>query len=116
MHAAPATHCKPVLRPQLVNDVHRLLNDIAVDWNDIGRELGVDWEYREELRREPGLTNAYKLESVLHKWAQSECSDVNWDTIIDVLERCQKNNVLRSVKDYLLNNSEAVRKYAWTGK
>ncbi len=116
MYAAPAKHCKPVLRPQLVNDVHCLLNEISVDWTDIARALGVDWNYREELRREAGLTNAYKLESVLHKWAQSECSVVNWDTILEVLERLEKNNVLRSVKDYLLTNSEAVQKYAWTEK
>ncbi len=110
MYAAPPKHS------QLVNDVHRLLNYISVDWNDIGRELKVNWNYREELRKEAGLTNAYKLESVLQKWAQSECSVVNWDTIMQVLERLQRREVLRSVKDYLLTNSEAVQKYAWTEK
>ena len=93
-----------------------MLNCISVNWADIGRELGVDWNYREELKREPGLTSAYKLESVLYKWSQSECSDVNWDTIVKVLKRLEYKNVLRSVKEYLLNDPEAVQKYSWTEK
>ena len=76
----------------------------------------MDWNYREELRKEPGLTSAYKLESVLYKWSQSECSDVNWGTIVKVLEKLQQMQVLRSVKYYLLNDPEAVRKYFWTEK
>lgn len=89
-----------------------MLNCISVNWADIGRELGVDWNYREELRRESGLTSAYKLESVLYKWSQSESSAVNWDTIMKVLERLSQREVLRSVKYYLLNDPEAVRKYS----
>ena len=116
--AVPTNHYssrpRPVSKQQLVSDVHRMLNCISVNWADIGRELGVDWNYREELRREPGLTSAYKLESVLNKWFLSECSVVNWDTIMKVLERLQQRQVLRSVKEYLLNDPKAVRRYSWT--
>ena len=105
---------RPVLKEHLANDVHRQLNCISVDWFDIGRELGVEFNYREELKRDPELTNPSRLEYVLHKWSQSECSDVNWDTIIEVLEKLQQRKVLKAVKHYLLNDLEAVRKYSWT--
>ena len=92
-----------------------MLNCLSVDWDKIGRELKVDRKYREELRGKPEESD-YKLESVLCKWSESESSDVNWDTIMKVLERLQQKRVMRLVKEYLLNDPEAVRKYSWTEK
>ena len=74
------------------------------------------FNYREELKKDSGLENPSRLEYVLHKWSLSECSDVNWDTIMKVLERLEYKEVLRSVKHYLLNDPAAVRKYSWTEK
>ena len=95
-------------RKYLVSDVHRQLNCISLKWDEIARELGVDWNYREELRGKPEESD-YKLESVLYKWSQSESSAVNWDTIMKVLERLSQREVLKSVKKYLLNDPEAVQ-------
>ena len=113
--AAPTKHYRPELRKTLVYDVHCMLNGISVDWDKIGRELKVDRNYREELRGKHDDSD-YKLESVLYKWSESECSVVNWDTIIEVLEKLQLMSVLTSVKEYLLNDPEAVRKYSWIEK
>ena len=111
--AVPTNHYRS--RKYLVNDVHRQLNRISVKWDDIARELRLDWNTREELRGKPEWTCDYKLESVLYKWSQSsESSEVNWDTIMKVLERLSQREILKSVKKYLLNDPEAVQKYSWT--
>ena len=106
-----------MLRKHLVNDVHRQLICISVDWDDVGRELGVELNYRDELRRDIGLKNPSRLEFVLHEWSQSSKSSVvNWDTIIEVLKSLRQRQVLRSVKHYLLYDPEAVQRYSWTEK
>ncbi len=48
----------------LLNDVYSLLKHRAHHWNDIGRELGLSFIYREEMKREGVMTlDAEKLES-----------------------------------------------------
>ena len=92
----------PYNRPKPeVRVVYQPLKHISGEWYAIGRELEVDWNYREELKRDTGLTNNDRLEAVLHKWSQSECSSVTWDTIIEMLEGIDRRNVVRTVKDYL---------------
>ena len=113
--AAPTKHYRPEMRKKLVKDVHCMLSCISVKWDNIGQGLDVDWNYREELRGKPEKSD-YKLESVLYKWSESECSVVHWDTIIEVLEKLQLMSVQTSVKRYLLNDPEAVQKYSWTEK
>ena len=96
-----------------VADAYRFLKRSSVEWNSFGRELGVDWDFREGLRKEEGPSNADKLERVLVKWSQSHCSEVSWDTIIEMLEELDFVDMAKDVKDYLLNNPKGVRKYGW---
>ena len=94
-----------------VADAYRLLKRRSVEWDSFGRELGVDWDFREGLRKEGGTTsNNNKLERVLVKWSQSHCSEVSWDTIIEMLEELEFVDMAKDVKDYLLNNPKGVRK------
>ena len=106
-------HRRPVSKVD-VADVYRLLKRRSVEWDSFGRELRVDWDFREGLRQEGGTTsNNNKLERVLVKWSQSHCSEVSWDTIIKMLEELEFVDMAKDVKDYLLNNPEGVRKYGW---
>ena len=94
-----------------VADAYRFLKRRSVEWDSFGRELGVDWDFREGLRQEGGTTsNNNKLERVLVKWSQSHCSEVSWDTIIEMLEELEFVDMAKEVKDYLLNNPKGVRK------
>ena len=97
-----------------VADAHRLLKNKTTEWDSFGRELGIDLDFREGLRKE-GCTssNDNKLERVLAKWSESHCSEVSWNTIIDMLEELKFVDMAKDVKDYLLNNPDGVRKYGW---
>ena len=72
--------CSPSLK-----DVYDLLRVRASKWEEIGIELGVDGDYRDQLRGEGIMSSdCSKLDRVLRKWAESECSPVTWDTVVGV--------------------------------
>ena len=86
--------------------VYNLLRDRAYQWNRIGRELGLPYGYREELKREivqtlVQTTDEDKLESVIMKWEQSQCSDVTWSNVIKVFKILQFNDLIEPTKDIL---------------
>ena len=79
------------------------MKSISCDWNAIGRELGLNNTIRKSLTK-TGLqqTDEDKLEDVLDKWIESQCSDVTWDHLIHVLEeRLKKRQLADVVKRYL---------------
>ena len=70
--------CSPSLK-----DVYDLLRVRASKWEEIGIELGVGVDYRDQLR-EIKSSDCSKLDRVLRKWAESECSPVTWGTVVGV--------------------------------
>ena len=72
--------CYPSLK-----DVYDLLRVRASKWEEIGIELGVGGDYQDQLRGEGIMSSNYsKLDRVLRKWAESECSPVTWGTVAGV--------------------------------
>ena len=96
-----------------VYHVYCQLREVSNEWNAIGRELGISLKDREEMRRKSELSNEDRLEMVLDKWKKSECCEVSWDKIIDMLLNLKLKNVASEVRRYLLEDKEAVRMYAW---
>ena len=95
-------------------DVFEQLKSKSLEWDEIGRGLGVSYNDREELKRQGNTTtNNQKLEKVIHKWAESCCSEVSWNTIIMVLKDLGYVMLMESVKKYLLTDQYAVDKYQW---
>ena len=105
--------CHQIVQKPEVHHVYRQLKKKSISWNEFGRELGVSVEFRDELRKNISLSNDDRLEKVLCKWSESECSEVSWDRIIKVLKELDYNSMAKDVKDYLLHNPEAVSKYGW---
>ena len=99
-------------KPQ-VNHVYRQLKKESISWNEFGRELGLSIGFRDELRKDISLSNGDRLEKVLCKWSESECSEVSWGTIIEMLKDLDYNSMAKDVKDYLLHNPKAVHMYGW---
>ena len=72
--------CSPNLK-----DVYDLLRVRASKWEEIGIELGVGGDYRDQLKGEGIMSSdCIKLDRVLRKWAESECSRVTWGTVVSV--------------------------------
>lgn len=87
----------------MANDVFKLLKKKSSDWNDIGRELNVSKNYRKGLEREgPMNTNEDKLECILEKWLESECSEVSWKHLIEVLrDELEWKDTAKEVEEFL---------------
>ena len=98
-----------------VNDLYYLVRYRAYKWNDIGRELGVPFGYREVLKREVvQTTDEAKLEIVITKWYQSLCSDVTWSNVINVLKILQFDDLVESTRAFL-KRPDVLKKYGESG-
>ena len=82
-------------------DVFGLIKCHSVSWNEFGRELKVDNNTRESLRRDSSLDNEDRLEQVLNKWIESQCSPVTWEHVINTLSSMDLKKTASSVRDYL---------------
>ncbi len=94
-------YCIDIITPLDLPTVFRQLNTNSSQWNAIGRALGVSKDFRDGLEMEK-RSNEDKLEDVLNKWIESQCSDVTWDHLIKVLEEDLENKALADkVRQYL---------------
>ena len=95
-----------IISKDFLPDVVRLLIVEARFWNSIGQVLRVSFQFREELRLE-GIQSSFesKLERVLHKWVESESSEISWDSIISMLKDLKLKETANKVEKYLLQQS-----------
>lgn len=87
--------------PPTVREVFSLLRNKAHNWDDIGRELGVSYDHREEFRKDVSfivLSAESKLEKVLYKWDESQCSPATWKNIKTVFDQLQYNDLAKEVE------------------
>ena len=62
----------------------------------------MDFSFREALLRDGGLrTNNNKLEAVLNNWIETQCSEVSWDNLIQVLTELEFIDTVRDVRSFL---------------
>ena len=99
------------MQPEVI-DVYNCLKSQSLKWNEIGRELKVHFEFRKGLESQRNSDDD-KLESIIDKWKECECSVVSWNTIIATLDSLQLNATKKDVLKYLKSDSDAVRKYNW---
>ena len=97
------------MRPE-TNDAYQLLKPKATHWNGIAIELGVEAIYRYELRMLTSLDARDKLECVIKKWEESECSDFTWRTLIEAMKELEYNDVLRAIQEFLAK-PDVIKKY-----
>ncbi len=84
---------------------------MSVQWNSIGAELNVNFDYRQQLFREGVMsTTEQKLEYVLNKWVETKCSDVTWENFLDMLKSVELNRIAGEVRDFL-QQSDTIKKY-----
>ena len=85
-------------------EVVNLLKPNAYEWDNIGLGLSVPFGYREELRRQGVMsTSTTKLDSVIHEWMETECSEVTWNTIFKVLKGLKYVEIASDVEKFLLS-------------
>lgn len=83
--------------PPELYDVLKLLQCKSSQWRRIGRGLGIKYDYLEQLfSRKPDDED--KLEDALHKWIESQCSDVSWANLYDVLKYLELDDVAQDLQ------------------
>ena len=79
-------------------EVFDIFKHSSADWDSFGRQLKVSFNYRRELSMKPtGVSADSKLDLVIQKWVESQCSPVNWSTVRQVLTTLDMKSLLRLV-------------------
>ena len=100
-------------KPDL-EDVLDQLKQKSCKWYEIGVGLKVDHDFRQCQLKEGIMTSDLKrLEAVLNKWIESECSEVSWNHLIQVLIDIELVDVAEKVRSYLQTDLSAIKKYHW---
>ena len=94
------------IKPPKTLDVFNLLKQKAHKWSEIGRDLCVGYDYRQALlKRTMNENDEHRLEDILHKWIESQCSEVSWKNLIGVLKGLKLNdavgNILHNLKSQI---------------
>lgn len=91
-----------------LREVFSILESVASDWMDIGRYLHVDQKYlivASSVSKQivDGIidNNNKKLKMLLVKWQETECSPVNWATIVDLVEKMKFHDLIPLAKVHL---------------
>lgn len=103
-----AAECIPIKQiPETVvqskpttGEAYDCLRSYKLNWNEIGRELQLNLNDRQEIR-EKFSSNDSRLEAVLHKWRESH-GYPTWLCLIDGLEKAELKQAVTAVKKSLL--------------
>lgn len=88
--------------PIILKDVYTLLQSKSCLWDRIGRGLNVGHDYRQSLFRQGVmLDDDGKLESVLAKWIESQCSATTWEHLFQVLLQLEFRDVAEKMEKFL---------------
>lgn len=83
-----------------IDDAFKCLRNASAIWDDIGRELEIERNYRKQLRTDPTMSADSKLERVLEKWIEGMTCEVTWQKMIDVLSRLDRKDIAKDVKKF----------------
>ena len=79
----------------------RLIKCHSARWDEFARELRVPCNSRDSLGRNISLEDGGRLERVVEKWIESQCSPVTWENIIHTLVSMDLKRTAGEVRDYL---------------
>ena len=82
-------------------DVFDLIKCHSSRWDEFGSELRVPFNTRESLRHNIALEDGGRLERVVVKWIESQCSPVTWENIVHMLVSMDLKTTAGEVMDYL---------------
>lgn len=77
--------------------VFDLMKFHSARWDEFARELKISYNYRNILRDEHRSAEA-RLEDIINKWIESECSPVTWDCLINVLKTMGLQRVIHEIE------------------
>lgn len=84
-----------LLELKLLN-VFNLLRNKSAEWDDIGRELGVEHNDRQSLLRDVRYVDSGRLEAVLNLWLESARAPT-WDQFIAAMKKLKYNDIIDSI-------------------
>ena len=69
-----------------ITDVLNILAPYGNRWRNIGQSLNVEEGFLDGLLERHGMSDLERLAKVLQSWIETQCSEVSWNHIKEVLE------------------------------
>ena len=89
-----------LLQKPKLSDAYKLIKGVSNKWNEIGRVLDVDFNFREGLKSK-NRSNDDLLELILHRWLESATVPPTWSLLLRALEEAELCEVARSIKKWI---------------
>ena len=83
------------------SEVFDLIKCHSARWDEFASELRVPCNTRDSLGRNISLEDGGRLDRVVEKWVESQCSPVTWENVIDTLLSMDLKTTAGKVQDYL---------------
>ena len=97
-----ATRTSVLDKKPSLKDACNVLRDQSAEWDDIGLQLDVPFDVREEWHKDGSLTNKQRLQRVINRWLVSDChSAVTWSGLINILKQSDYISTAKKIESFL---------------
>ena len=101
-YGSDITYKDLLLKEPEKKDVLDILRQKSARWKDFAIALNVNDNFCDDLTKAgPTLSPYTMLDAVLEEWIESQCSDVTWQKVIDVLKELNLKRTAREVGRFL---------------
>ena len=105
--SSASTHAFLGIKPSL-KDAFNILKSRSAQWDDIGRQLDVPLNFRDELHTNSSLSSEQRLERVINHWLEKGCQNsVTWAGFIENLEELNYTALAEKVMKFLQRKTES---------
>ena len=95
------------VKPSL-KDVFKILRSKSAQWDEIGRQLDVQFDFRRSLHKDSSLSPEQRLETVINHWLETgNQNSVTWAGFIENLEELDYTAVVIKVKEFLQRKTKS---------
>ena len=111
-YSSDITYKDMLLKEPEKKDVLDMLRQKSARWKEFAIALDVDDNLCDELTKAGSMASSYeKLDAVLEEWIESQCSDVTWQKVIDVLKKLNLNRTASEVRKFLEQDKIKLKYY-----
>ena len=105
--SSASTHAILGIKPSL-KDAFNILKSQSAHWDDIGRQLDVPLNFRDELHKNSSLLSEQRLERVINHWLEKGCqNNVTWAGFIENLKELNYTALAEKVMKFLQRKTES---------
>ena len=111
-YGSDITYKDLLLKEPEKKDVLDILQQKSARWKEFAIALDVNDNLCDDLTKAGPMSSPYeKLDTVLEEWIESQCSDVTWQKVFDVLKKLNLNRTANKFRKFLEQDEIKLKYY-----